>query len=75
MKTLHVLLVCCMNIGVDPPDIPKQNPCATLECWIDPQATDSQHVRRALESIGKALEAQYKFWQQKAVARSLVQSL
>ena len=24
----------CLNIGVDPPDVVKTNPCARKECWI-----------------------------------------
>lgn len=34
MKTVSVALVVCLNIGVDPPDIVKTQPCARLECWI-----------------------------------------
>lgn len=30
MKTVSVALVYCLNIGVDPPDIVKPNPCARL---------------------------------------------
>ncbi len=34
MKTVSVALVCCLNIGVDPPDVMKPSPCARLECWL-----------------------------------------
>ena len=34
MKTVSVALVLCLNIGVDPPDVVKTDPCARLECWI-----------------------------------------
>lgn len=34
MKTVSVALVLCLNVGVDPPDIIKIQPCARLECWI-----------------------------------------
>ncbi len=34
MKTWSVALVLCLNIGVDPPDTVKTNPCARMECWI-----------------------------------------
>ena len=34
MKTWSVALVLCLNIGVDPPDTVKTNPCARKECWI-----------------------------------------
>ena len=33
MKTVSVALVLCLNVGVDPPDVVKPNPCARLECW------------------------------------------
>lgn len=57
MKTVSVALVYCMNIGVDPPDVVKTDPCARLECWIDPISCSPQ---KALENIGKALQAQYE---------------
>ena len=34
MKTVSVALVLCLNLGVDPPDVVKTQPCARLECWI-----------------------------------------
>jgi len=34
MKTVSVALVLCLNVGVDPPDVVKINPCARLECWV-----------------------------------------
>ena len=34
MKTWSVALVLCLNIGVDPPDVVKTEPCARKECWI-----------------------------------------
>ncbi|CAZ80637.1 unnamed protein product [Tuber melanosporum] len=33
LKTVSAALVLCLNIGVDPPDVVKTNPCAKLECW------------------------------------------
>lgn len=34
MKTVSVALVLCLNVGTDPPDVVKTQPCARLECWI-----------------------------------------
>lgn len=34
MKTVSVALVVCLNVGVDPPDVVKIQPCARLESWI-----------------------------------------
>ncbi|KAG0172829.1 hypothetical protein DFQ29_008217 [Apophysomyces sp. BC1021] len=51
------LLVVCLNIGTDPPDIVKTNPCAKLECWIDPFLLIPQ---KSLEAIGKHLHTQYE---------------
>jgi regulator-associated protein of mTOR len=34
MKTVSVALVMCLNVGVDPPGIVKNQPCARLECWV-----------------------------------------
>ncbi len=38
MRTVSVALVCCLNIGVDPPDVVKPQPCARLEAWIGASA-------------------------------------
>lgn len=63
MKTGCVALVLCLNIGVDPPDIIKISPCARMECWIDPFSMSAQ---KALDAIGKTLQAQYERWQPRA---------
>ena len=34
MKTVSVALVVCLNVGVDPPDVTKTQPCARTECWV-----------------------------------------
>lgn len=57
LKTSNAALVLCLNIGVDPPDIVKTNPCAVLECWVDP-STMSSH--KALEVIGTNLQNQFE---------------
>lgn len=63
MKTVSVALVVCLNIGVDPPDVRKTEPCARMECWIHPLTLNSQ---RALETIGNNLQKQYERWQPRA---------
>ncbi|XP_023246408.1 regulatory-associated protein of mTOR isoform X2 [Copidosoma floridanum] len=63
MKTVSVALVLCLNVGVDPPDIVKTQPCARLECWIDPLSMSPQ---KALETIGSNLQKQYERWQPRA---------
>ncbi|XP_078048119.1 regulatory associated protein of MTOR complex 1 isoform X1 [Augochlora pura] len=63
MKTVSVALVLCLNVGVDPPDIVKTQPCARLECWIDPLSMSQQ---KALETVGSNLQKQYERWQPRA---------
>jgi len=63
LKTTAVALVLCLNIGVDPPDVVRISPCARLECWVDPL---SMQPAKALEAIGKNLQAQYERWQPRA---------
>lgn len=63
MKTVSVALVLCLNVGVDPPDILKTQPCAKLECWVDPFSMPPQ---KALEAIGSELQKQYERWQPRA---------
>ncbi|CAO3689045.1 unnamed protein product [Rhizopus stolonifer] len=57
IKTVSGLLVVCLNIGTDPPDVVKTNPCAKLECWIDPFLLVPS---KSLEAIGKNLHNQYE---------------
>ncbi|KAF8641036.1 hypothetical protein AX17_000681 [Amanita inopinata Kibby_2008] len=57
LKTANAALVLCLNIDVDPPDIVKTNPCAVLECWVDPHTMPSH---KALEAIGSNLQHQFE---------------
>lgn len=57
LKTANAALVLCLNIEVDPPDIIKTNPCAILECWVDPHTMPSS---KALEAIGANLQHQFE---------------
>jgi regulatory associated protein of mTOR len=57
LKTVSAALAVCLNIGVEPPDQLKTNPGAKLEAWTDPAVPPTQ---KALENIGKALQAQYE---------------
>jgi regulator-associated protein of mTOR len=57
LKTANAALVLCLNIDVDPPDIVKTNPCAVLECWVDPHTMPSH---TALESIGSNIKIQFE---------------
>lgn len=63
MKTVSVALVLCLNVGVDPPGLAKLQPCARLECWVDPLSLSPQ---KALEQIGQNLQKQYERWQPRA---------
>ncbi|KAI4748826.1 hypothetical protein E4T50_00815 [Aureobasidium sp. EXF-12298] len=61
LKTISALLTVCLNIGVDPPDVIKTNPCARMECWVDPMGTDGpQGSGGANPQIGKNLQTQYE---------------
>ncbi|KAG2035660.1 raptor N-terminal caspase like domain-containing protein [Suillus americanus] len=57
LKTANAALVLCLNIDVDPPDIIKTNPCAALECWVNPHSLPSH---KALEAIGSNLQHQFE---------------
>lgn len=62
LKTVSALLAVCLNVGVDPPDVIKTNPCARLECWVDPVPPDStnQSSNNTNAQIGKNLQSQYE---------------
>ncbi|PWN27133.1 hypothetical protein BDZ90DRAFT_232692 [Jaminaea rosea] len=57
LRTVTAALVMCLNIGVDPPDVSKTNPCSKLICWMDPSSLE---VSKALPAIGKNLQAQFE---------------
>lgn len=59
LKTVSVALVLCLNIGIDPPDVTKTQPCSKLEAWIDPFSLPPQ---KALEAIGRNLQSQYEVY-------------
>uniref|UniRef100_A0A7S2SLK4 Raptor N-terminal CASPase-like domain-containing protein n=1 Tax=Mucochytrium quahogii TaxID=96639 RepID=A0A7S2SLK4_9STRA len=63
MKTAGVALVLCLNIGTDPPDVVKTDPCARLECWTDPTELAQG---RALELVARNLQMQFEVWQPRA---------
>ncbi|KAH8686077.1 raptor N-terminal caspase like domain-containing protein [Tricladium varicosporioides] len=57
LKTVSAALAICLNIGVEPPDQLKTVPGAKLEAWQDPTHPP---VAKALDTIGKSLQAQYE---------------
>lgn len=69
MKTSMVGLALCLNIGTDPPDVVKTDPCARLECWIDPG--EYYPTSRALEKVATALQSQFELWHPRARYRYL----
>ncbi|KAK5114250.1 hypothetical protein LTR85_010315 [Meristemomyces frigidus] len=62
LKTVSAILAVCLNVGVDPPDVIKTDPCARLECWVDPIPPDStnQSSNNSNAQIGKNLQSQYE---------------
>ncbi|KAF2452426.1 raptor N-terminal caspase like domain-containing protein [Lineolata rhizophorae] len=60
LKTVSAVLALCLNIGVDPPDVIKTNPCAKLECWIDPTNSSGNPQHTPMNQIGKQLQQQYE---------------
>jgi regulatory associated protein of mTOR len=59
IKTVFAGLMLCLNIGVDPPDVVKTNPTATLEAWVDPSSPSTASTK-VMETIGKSLQQQYE---------------
>lgn len=57
-KTISAVLVLCLNLGTDPPDIMKTYPCAKLEAWCD--VANYPDVKKAIEAMGKSLQSQYE---------------
>lgn len=60
LKTVQALIVLCLNIGIDPPDVLKIAQPARIECWIDPMTcTSPSGGNIAVSQISKAIERQY----------------
>lgn len=57
IRTAAAVLVICLRIGYDPPDVIKTDPCSKLECWVDPYALAKD---KALERIGRNLQSQFE---------------
>lgn len=57
-RTSYAAVVLCLNIGVDPPDVMKTQPCSKLEAWVDP--TSYPDPKKAIEQIGTQLKVQYE---------------
>lgn len=57
-KTISAVIVMCLNLGVDPPDVMKTYPCAKYEAWCDPSLFSD--TKKAIETIGKNLQSQYE---------------
>lgn len=57
VRTAIALLVVCLRIGYDPPDVIKTDPCAKLECWVDPYSLPKD---KAMERIGANLQSQFE---------------
>jgi hypothetical protein len=70
MRTVAGAVCLCLNIGVDPPGVDRPSPCATLECWMDPN--EPQPPAKALEMVGSALTGAYLRLQPKAKIEPLL---
>jgi len=69
MKTGAVGLIVCLNVGTDPPDVVKADPCARLQCWVDPTMFAPS---RALEKVATTLQHQFEQWHSRARYRYTV---
>ncbi|KAF8509765.1 raptor N-terminal caspase like domain-containing protein [Hysterangium stoloniferum] len=57
IKMTNGMLLLCLNLDVDPPDVVKTQPCAVFECWVDPHSLPSN---KAIEAIGTNLQHQFE---------------
>lgn len=63
MKTVSVALVLCLNVGVDPPDIVKPQPCAKREAWVDPSL---MNIVKVPQQVATNLQKSYERLQPRA---------
>eukprot|EP00906_Rhabdomonas_costata_P018661 RCo027223 len=69
VKTLHILIALCLNVGIDPPDVVRMKECAKLECWTDPLEAQAQTLQKPTEVIGDKLVEQYKSLQKAVTSK------
>ncbi|PAA49843.1 hypothetical protein BOX15_Mlig010836g3, partial [Macrostomum lignano] len=62
VRITNVLLVLCLNVDTDPPDVQKPVPSAVQHCWYDPSG---KNPNKAVEEISTLLVNQYKRWNSK----------
>ncbi|KAJ6232937.1 regulatory-associated protein of mtor [Anaeramoeba flamelloides] len=55
-RTVIGILVTCLNIGIEPPNVIKPDPCCHLECWVDPRKYTKD---KAMILIGRNLQLQF----------------
>ncbi|GET89150.1 hypothetical protein, conserved [Leishmania tarentolae] len=70
VRITQAVLLMFLHIGSDPPGFPRVEPCAKMECWVDPMvahvATSAYRSRRGSgtgsgsDSIAETLERQYR---------------
>ncbi|RNF18678.1 regulatory associated protein of mTOR [Trypanosoma conorhini] len=73
-RSTQVILFLCLNIGSDPPDCPRIEPCSRLECWIDPHVAQISRFspEGGGDSIAESLERQYRSQQRDAAFKRAV---
>lgn len=63
MKTVSVALVLCLNIGVDPPDVPRPLNGPRKHAWVEPVICSPQ---KSAQKIAQNLQNNYEKLQPKA---------
>ena len=73
-RTVHAVLFLCLNVGNDVPDAPRIEPCAKLECWLDPVVAQNKAFSKGSEAIAEALEGQYRALHKEILYRRCLES-
>ncbi|CAN8063241.1 unnamed protein product [Agarophyton chilense] len=63
IRTVNGVLILCLNIGVDPPNISRLSPCARLEAWTEPNL---QNPTDSMQQISTTLKRQFESLQHRA---------
>ncbi|CUG88723.1 Hypothetical protein, putative [Bodo saltans] len=73
IKTSHVLIFMCLQIGNDPPDYVRIEPCAKLEwTYLGRQRVRAKYSAPSLR-LAEALESKYKIIQKDAMYKRFVE--
>ncbi|ORX66719.1 hypothetical protein DL89DRAFT_211223, partial [Linderina pennispora] len=74
LRTVSALLVTCLNLGTDPPDLVKPAKSSVLEAWVDPNAPRTP-MKQIMENLQRQFETIQRHARYKALPDCAIEDL